>query len=119
MGIWLNPRGKSTYGIGICDRCSRKMSLDDLYPDPNFPGLRVCEEDLDVFDPWRLPARVTEDIHLRFTRPDIPIATNPSGILTEAGTGSPEGDYFLVGQTMVPDPNNPNQTITVEGWLVP
>jgi hypothetical protein len=49
------------------------MSLDDLYPDPNFPGLRVCKEDLDVLDPWRLPARQTEDIHLPFTRPDRPL----------------------------------------------
>lgn len=121
MAVWLNPRGKSTFGIGICDRCSRKMSLDDLYSDPNFPGLRVCLKDLDVFDPWRLPARVTEDIHLRFTRPDIPISTNPYGILSEASLGSPEGDYFLVGQVEVPapTPTNPNATTLVEGWLVP
>lgn len=77
MGIWYNPRGKSTFGIGICDRCSRKMSLDDLHTDPNFPGLRVCKDDLDVLDPWRLPARQTEDIHLPFTRPDIPLGLTP------------------------------------------
>ena len=76
MSIWLNPRGKSTFGIGICDRCSIKMSLDDLYPDPNFPGLRVCKQDLDDLDPWRLPARQTEDIHLPFTRPDYPLGEN-------------------------------------------
>lgn len=77
MSIWLVPRGKSTFGIGICDRCSRKMSLDDLHIDPNFPGLRVCKDDLDVLDPWRLPARQTEDIHLPFTRPDIPLDLSP------------------------------------------
>jgi hypothetical protein len=40
-------------------------------PDPNFPGMRVCKDDLDNFDPWRLPARQTENISLRFPRPDV------------------------------------------------
>lgn len=70
MSIWLNPRGKSTYGIGICDRCRRKFSLDDLYSDPNNPGLKVCEDDRDEYDPYRLPMREPEDITLRFARPD-------------------------------------------------
>lgn len=73
MSIWLDPTGKTTYGIGICGRCSRKMSLDDLYPDPNAPGLMVCVKDLDVFDPWRLPPRQSEDITLRNPRPDVPL----------------------------------------------
>ena len=38
-------------------------------PDPNFPGMRVCAEDKDNYDPWRLPARQTENIALRFPRP--------------------------------------------------
>ena len=83
MSIWYNPRGKSTFGIGLCDRCHIKMSLDDLMPDPNFPGLRVCKNDQDVLDPWRLPARQTEDIHLPFTRPDVPLGTSPEGIISE------------------------------------
>lgn len=49
------------------------MSLDDLYPDANYPGLRVCREDLDEYDPYRLPARQPETITLRFTRPDTPL----------------------------------------------
>lgn len=73
MSVWLDPTGRTTYGIGICGRCSRKMSLDDLYSDPNAPGLMVCKADLDVFDPWRLPPRQTENIALRFTRPDVPL----------------------------------------------
>jgi len=75
MSVFLDTRGKSTLGIGICDRCSRKMSLDDLYPDANYPGLRVCRDDLDDFDPYRLPARQPETITLRFTRPDTPLET--------------------------------------------
>jgi len=47
-------------------------------PDPNFPGMRVCKEDLDNFDPWRLPARQTENISLRFPRPDVNIALAPN-----------------------------------------
>lgn len=71
MSIWLDPTGKSTYGIGICDRCKRKFSLDDLAPDPNVPGLKVCAADRDDYDPYRLPARQTENITLKFVRPDV------------------------------------------------
>lgn len=80
MAIWLNPRGRSTYGIGICARCSRKMSIEDLFSDPNAPGLKVCKDDLDELDPYRLPARQTERINLPFARPDVPLtvpADNP------------------------------------------
>ena len=90
MPLYLDTRGRSTLGIGICARCSRKMSLDDLQSDPNFPGLMVCDKDLDQFDPYRLPARQSEDITLRFVRPDVSIATDPSGVISE------DGDYFLV-----------------------
>ena len=73
MPRYLNPTGRSTYGIGICDRCKRKFFLDQLSPDPNFPGLMVCREDLDDYDPYRLPARESETVHLPFTRPDEPL----------------------------------------------
>ncbi len=76
MPIWLDPTGKTTYGIGICARCSRKMSLDDLYDDPNTPGLKVCLVDRDELDPWRLPPRPLERISLRFTRPDVPLVND-------------------------------------------
>ena len=73
MAIFLDTRGRTTLGIGICDRCKRKFSLDDLHPDPNAPGLRVCRADRDQLDPYRLPARQTEDITLPFVRPDEPL----------------------------------------------
>lgn len=79
MPIFLNPRGRSTFGIGICARCSRKMFLEDLYPDPNSPGLMVCKKDLDVLDPYRLPARQTEQINLPFNRPDLPLIVPADG----------------------------------------
>ena len=49
------------------------MSIEDLHPDPNSPGLRVCKADLDELDPYRLPARETEDITPPFVRPDVPL----------------------------------------------
>ena len=61
-------------------------------PDPNFPGMRVCKEDLDQFDPWRLPAIQTENIALRFPRPDVSVATGPIG-----------GQQLVTGQA----PNGP------------
>ena len=73
MSIWLDTRGRSTLGIGLCARCSRKMSLDDLHSDPNYPGLMVCDADRDEYDPYRLPARQPEKIALRFARPDTPL----------------------------------------------
>ena len=92
MGIYLNTLGRSTLAIGICGRCSRKMSLDDLYSDPNYPGLKVCLEDRDEYDPYRLPARQPEKIALLFARPDTPIGTDPFGLPTE------DDSYFLVSE---------------------
>ena len=88
MPVYIDTRGNSVLSVAICDRCSRKFAYVDLMPDPNFPGMRVCKEDLDQFDPWRLPAIQTENIALRFPRPDVSVATGPIGgneIKTENG----------------------------------
>ena len=88
MPVYLDTRGNSVLSVAVCDRCNRKMAYIDLFPDPNFPGMRVCKEDLDQFDPWRLPAIQTENIALRFPRPDVSVATGPVGgnqIMTENG----------------------------------
>jgi hypothetical protein len=74
MSIFLDPTGRSTYGIGICARCSRKFSLEDLYSDPNSPGLKVCLDDMDQYDPYRLPPREPDKIDLPFYRPDVPLS---------------------------------------------
>lgn len=73
MPVFLDTTGRSTLAIAICGRCSRKFPYNELMPDPNYPGLRVCKDDLDEYDPYRLPARQTEDITLRFPRPDTPL----------------------------------------------
>lgn len=77
MATYLDTSGKWTLGIGLCARCSRKMSLTELYSDPNAPGLMVCIEDLDQLDPYRLPARQPDMLTLPFYRPDISIALDP------------------------------------------
>lgn len=74
MPKFLNTRGNPTLGIGVCGRCNRKFPLHQLHPDPNSPGLYVCGEDRDAFDPYRLPARQTERIVLPFVRPDVSVA---------------------------------------------
>jgi hypothetical protein len=73
MPKFLDTRGNASLGIAICDRCKMKFPIGDLYPDPNIPGLRVCEKDMDDFDPWRLPARESDQLVLAFVRPDSPI----------------------------------------------
>lgn len=70
MGAYLDTTGNSTLAIGICGRCSRKFPLDDLMEDPNSPGLRVCRDDVDDYDPYRLAPRETEDVTLQYARPD-------------------------------------------------
>ena len=76
MAIYLRTRGGNTLAIAVCDRCHFKVRLDDLMPDGNSPGLRVCRKCYDVKDPWRLPARKTENINLRHPRPDEDISTS-------------------------------------------
>ena len=83
MGKFLDVRGKSTFGIGICARCSRKFSLEDLHPDPNYPNLMVCDADTDEYDPYRLAPRQEDKITLNNPRPDTPINTRPSGSIQD------------------------------------
>jgi len=83
MPVYIDTRGNSVLSVAICDRCSRKFPYVDLMPDPNFPGMRVCKDDLDQFDPWRLPALQTENIALRFPRPDVSVAVDNLQIQTQ------------------------------------
>ena len=90
MPVYLDTRGNSVLSVAICDRCSRKFAYTDLMPDPNFPGMRVCAADRDNFDPWRLPARQTENIALRFPRPDVSVATGPNLLNTQGNANDPQ-----------------------------
>ncbi len=107
MPIFLDTTGKSNYGIGICDRCSCKFPLVELYSDPNTPGLKVCLNDIDEYDPYRLPARKTENITLRFVRPDTPIDGAQTNALSPA--------YGLFGVRVAISSVNPR--ITEDGRI--
>lgn len=102
MPVYLDTRGNSVLSVAICDRCRRKFAYTDLMPDPNFPGMRVCAEDKDNFDPWRLPAIKTENIALRFPRPDTNIAVGPIGgqqLVTDGGPiNPPQNDSIFIDQ---------------------
>lgn len=72
---YLDTRGGSNLGIGVCARCNFKFPLDELSDDPNARGLKVCRADRDAYDPYRLPARSPDTITLPFVRPDTPLTT--------------------------------------------
>ena len=93
MSRFLDPSGQPTYGVALCGRCSRKMFLSELAPDPNYPGLMVCEADRDQYDPYRLAPRPPDQIVLPFVRPDTSLATRPSGLIQEAG------DEFITSES--------------------
>jgi hypothetical protein len=86
-----------------------KRTFVSLGPDPNFPGLRVCDQGCrDQFDPYRLPARKTERINLRFPRPDVSVAANDDYLITTGGQ-----EFYISTQqnTDNPETNGNNDTI--------
>ena len=92
MSIYLDPTGEPTYGSGLCARCSRKFPLAQLQPDPNYPALMVCSDDVDDYDPYRLAPRQPDQIVLPFVRPDLSLNTHPAGLIQEAG------DEFIIAE---------------------
>lgn len=108
MSGWDDPTGAPWYAVGICDRCNRRFLLHELIEDGNLPGLRVCRDDWDELDPYRLPARQTEDITLPFVRPDVPIEVTscvhayelPGYVVTEDGLYYviTENDVYVITQ---------------------
>jgi len=74
MSLYLDTLGLTSVAVAVCDRCKMKRSITKLVADKNAPGLRVCEDGCgDEFDPWRLPARRSENITLTYPRPDEPL----------------------------------------------
>ena len=71
MGLYLPVSTKgNTVAIAMCDRCKLKVPYTTLMADGNSPGLRVCPKCRDDKDPYRYAARQTENISLRYPRPD-------------------------------------------------
>jgi hypothetical protein len=106
MAIFLDTRGNSDIAIAVCDRCKMKRAHSVMRSDPNFPGLQVCDQDCaDQFDPYRLAARKTEKITIRFPRPDLSVAVRNDNLTTggygnfvlspEQNTQNPENDGNL------------------------
>jgi len=111
--MFLDTEGYADIAIGICDRCRMKRPHATLGPDINFPGLMVCEENCrDEKDPYRLPARQTERINLRFPRPDVSVAAIQDNLVTndqqnvivstEGNTQTPENNGNLDGIAVSP-----------------
>jgi hypothetical protein len=103
MPIFLDTLGMSDLAIAVCDRCKMKRPHAVMRPDPNFPGLQVCDQGCaDEKDPYRLPARKTERITIRFPRPDVSVAVDPNDLVT-----GPQGDFVISteGNTETPENN--------------
>jgi hypothetical protein len=103
MPIFLDTTGLSSVAIAVCDRCKMKRPFVSMMADPNFPGLRVCDQGCkDELDPYRLPARKTERINLRFPRPDESVAVDPDALLTN---GPNNFEITTEGNTDTPENN--------------
>ncbi len=113
MGEYLSTWGRTRLAIGICGRCSLKFALDDLSPDPNYPGLMVCGTPgavtgkgrwsggwgcSDILDPYRLPPHETEDITLDMPRPDTPLVLT---LAQSAGDDFENQNFWSAGSVLV------------------
>jgi hypothetical protein len=90
-----------------------KRPEDEAHPDANFPGVIVCERGCgDEKDPYRLPARKTEKITIRYPRPDLSVAVDSHAIdtggyqgyvlSTQANTSTPEQNGNVDGLEIQP-----------------
>lgn len=78
----------------ICQRCGMRGALNAMVADGNVPGMRVHEKCRDDFDPWRLPARRTEDITLQYPRPDVNVTDEASAYGPSGEELAESGDPF-------------------------
>ena len=99
VALYLDTSGFSSRSIAICDRCRMKMAYDLLSADRNFPGLRVCAACTDNLDPWRLPARMSENITIRYPRPDEPLSASGGLIIVPAIAGVAIAGASIAGLT--------------------
>lgn len=102
MPVFLDTLGYSDIAIAVCDRCKMKRPHAVMRSDPNFPGLQVCNEGCaDEFDPYRLPARKTERITIRFPRPDVSVAVDPNDLITNG-----DGQFVISTEQNTQTPEN-------------
>lgn len=103
---FVDTTGEPTLGVGLCGRCSAKLPLGQLHSDPNSPGLMVCIDDLDVLDPWRLPARESEDITLPFVRPDRSVSDGAPYGAVPGINSVPLPVFDVLARRLVDEKNN-------------
>ena len=105
MPRFLNTEGNASIAIFVCDRCKMKRAIVEAMPDPNFPGLKVCQQGCaDDKDPYRLPARKTEKITLQYPRPDVSVAEEGVEIITSGG------NEFIISTQQGENPLNGNNS---------
>lgn len=82
----------------VCQRCNFKVAYTELREDGNVAKLMVCRDCWDEKDPYRLPARQTEDITLQNPRPDKPVPVSSNRLESEDGfyIMSEDGTYIKV-----------------------
>ena len=66
---YLPVKTSGSAAIAICPRCHFKRYYDEMRQDPN-TKVYMCGSCIDIYDPWRLPARPPEKISLEHPRKD-------------------------------------------------
>ena len=114
MPIFLDTEGLTSLAIAVCDRCKMKRTYVDLRPDGNSPGLRVCGQGCwDTLDPYRLAARKTERINLRFARPDVSVAANDNYLMTGSQNLDGSSQFQISTEQNTQTPTNTGNKDTI------
>ena len=114
MPVFMDTIGLSSLAIAVCDRCKMKRAYVDLRPDGNSPGLRVCGEGCwDTLDHYRLAARKTERINLRFARPDVSVAANDNFLMTGSQNLDGSSQFQISTEQNTQTPTNTGNKDTI------
>jgi hypothetical protein len=114
MPIFLDTTGMTSLAIAVCDRCKMKKPYVDLRPDGNSPGLRVCGDGCwDTLDPYRLAARKTERINLRFARPDVSVAATDNFLMTGSQNLDGSSQFQISTEQNTQTPTNTGNKDTI------
>jgi hypothetical protein len=91
-----------------------KKPYVNLRPDGNSPGLRVCGDGCwDTLDPYRLAARKTERINLRFARPDVSVAANDNFLMTGSVNLAGTSQFMISTEQNTQTPTNTGNKDTI------
>ena len=114
MPIFLDTTGLTSLAIAVCDRCKMKKPYVNLRPDGNSPGLRVCGDGCwDTLDPYRLAARKTEKINLRFARPDVSVAATDNFLMTGSQNLDGSSQFQISTEQNTQTPTNTGNKDTI------